>query len=58
MADRFAPSDGRFLGLPTDYIVLDGLSDGAFSRIVLVEIKAGRQRLNVRQSQIRAAVDT
>lgn len=45
----FNPRDMRFIGHPIDYIVFDGMSEGALERIVLLEIKSGKSRLNKNQ---------
>jgi predicted Holliday junction resolvase-like endonuclease len=58
MVEQFAPGDWRFLGSPVDFVVFDGLGDDAVIRLVLVEVKSGKDRsLSVRQSALRAAVD-
>jgi len=58
MIEEFAPCDWRFLGSPVDFVVFDGLGDDAVSRLVLVEVKSGRDRvLTPRQAALRAAVD-
>lgn len=56
VVDQFAPGDWRFLGSPVDFVVFDGLSDGAVKRVVLVEVKSGKQSLSARQAQIRTAL--
>lgn len=57
-ADGFPghPSDARFLGAPVDYVVFDGLSEGALREIVLVEVKSGRSSLSRGERQVRDAV--
>jgi predicted Holliday junction resolvase-like endonuclease len=58
MLDRFAPGDWRFLATPVDFVVFDGLGDGAVTRLMLVEVKSGKDRaLRPRQAALRAAVD-
>jgi predicted Holliday junction resolvase-like endonuclease len=52
----FNPKDVRFLGSPVDFVVFDGLSDGAVSRVVFVEIKTGTAELNARERRVRDAV--
>ena len=56
-ADRFDPADARFLGAPVDFVVFDGLADGALREVVLVEIKTGGGRLNSNERQVRDAVE-
>lgn len=52
----FNPRDVRFLGSPVDFVVFDGLSDGAVQRIVFVEIKTGTAGLSVRERGVRDVV--
>jgi predicted Holliday junction resolvase-like endonuclease len=56
MVERFSPGDWRFLGSPVDFVVFDGLGEGAVRRVVLVEVKSGRSRLSARQAQIESAI--
>jgi predicted Holliday junction resolvase-like endonuclease len=52
----FNPKDVRFLGSPVDFVVFDGLSAGAVTRIVFVEVKTGDAALSSRERRIRDAV--
>ena len=52
----FNPKDARFLGSPVDFVVFDGLSDGAVERVVFVEVKTGASQLTARERQVRDAV--
>jgi predicted Holliday junction resolvase-like endonuclease len=53
---QFNPRDARFLGSPVDFVVFDGLSEGALRRVVFVEVKTGSADLSVRERRIRDAV--
>ena len=53
---RWNPKDARFVGSPVDYIVFDGLSEGALRRIVFVEVKTGAAAMTTRERQVRDAV--
>jgi predicted Holliday junction resolvase-like endonuclease len=53
----FQPRDARFLGAPVDFVVFDGLSEGAVRRVVFVEVKTGDARVSPRERGIREAVD-
>ncbi len=53
----FNPRDARFLGSPIDFVVFDGLSHGEVRRIVFVEVKTGRGRLNGVERRVRRAVE-
>ena len=52
----FAPQDARFLGSPVDFVVFDGLSEGAVRRVVFVEVKTGSARVSSREQGVRDAV--
>lgn len=54
---RFNPKDARFLGSPVDFVVFDGLSDGAVRRVVFVEVKTGGAELSARERRVREAVE-
>ena len=52
---EFDPRDVRFLGSPIDFVVFDGLCEGAVRRIVLVEVKTGGATLSARERSVRDA---
>ena len=52
------PSDARFLGSPIDFIVFDGLSEGAVREIILVEVKSGaRKVLSSRERSVARCIE-
>ncbi len=53
---RFNPKDARFLGSPVDFVVFDGLDEGALRRVLFVEVKTGDADLSARERQVRDAV--
>jgi len=53
----FNPKDARFLGSPVDFVVFDGLSDGATRRVVFVEVKTGTAELSRRERQVRDVIE-
>jgi predicted Holliday junction resolvase-like endonuclease len=53
---RFNPKDARFLGTPVDFVVFDGLDQGALRRVVFVEVKTGTADLTARERLIREVV--
>ena len=53
----FTPRDARFLGAPVDFIVFEGLSEGAVRRVVFLEVKTGESRVSPRERGIREAVE-
>jgi predicted Holliday junction resolvase-like endonuclease len=50
------PKDARFLGSPVDFIVFDGLNDGALRRVIFVEVKTGSSALSSRERLLRDAI--
>jgi len=53
---QWNPRDAKFLGAPIDFIVFDGLSDGAVRRVVFVEVKTGSSALSARERLLREAI--
>lgn len=53
----YNPQDARFLGSPIDFIVFDGLSEGALRKIVFIEVKTNAGSLTVRERQIRDVIN-
>jgi predicted Holliday junction resolvase-like endonuclease len=53
---KFVPSDARFIGDPVDFLVIDGMSDGAPKRIVIVEVKKGSSSTTVMQNKIKKLI--
>jgi predicted Holliday junction resolvase-like endonuclease len=51
-----SPDDAYFLGAPIDFVVFEGLSEGALEEIVFVEVKSGAGKLTKRERAIRNAV--
>jgi predicted Holliday junction resolvase-like endonuclease len=52
----YDPRDARFIGAPVDFVIFDGLSEGAVESIVFVEVKAGKGALSTRERRIRDAI--
>ena len=55
--EQFNPRDAHYIGKPVDYVVFDGLDDGEVRRVVFVEVKTGRARLNRNERQVRRAIE-
>ncbi len=53
----YEPTDLRFLGTPVDYVVFDGLSEGAVDEIVFLEVKSGTSGLTSKERRVRDAVE-
>lgn len=54
----YNPKDARFVGSPVDFVVFDGLDEGAVTQVVFVEVKTGGSVLSKRERQIRDAVQS
>ncbi len=54
---KYNPKDARFIGSPVDLIVFDGLDEDDLRKIVFVEVKSGRSKLNKREKLIRDAIN-
>jgi predicted Holliday junction resolvase-like endonuclease len=50
------PKDARFLGSPVDFVVFDGLAEGAVRQVLFVEVKTANAGLTARERQVREAV--
>ena len=53
----YEPTDIRFLGTPVDYVVFDGLSEGAVHQVVFLEVKSGGSGLTTKERRVRDAVE-
>ncbi len=53
----YNPQDARFMGAPIDFIVFDGMSEGALKEVVLIEVKTNKGTLSKRERQLRDAVN-
>ncbi len=54
---NYEPSDCRFIGAPIDYLIFEGLSEGKLEKIVLADIKTGKQAgLTEEQKEIKKLV--
>lgn len=55
---EYNPKDARFLGTPVDFIVFDGLSEGAMNKVVFVEVKSGKTgALSQREKLVRECIN-
>ncbi|NRH21634.1 hypothetical protein HOO68_06355 [Candidatus Gracilibacteria bacterium] len=53
----YAPKDMVFIGKGCDYIIFDGLSEGALREIIFLELKSGKSVLNKNERAIQQMVD-
>lgn len=49
-------SDMKFFGMPIDYVVFDGLSDGDIRKVIFIDIKTGNAKLSTNQESIKKAI--
>jgi predicted Holliday junction resolvase-like endonuclease len=54
---NYNPKDCKFLGMPVDYVIFDGLDEGILKSVVLLDVKTGVAKLNSRQVQVKRAID-
>lgn len=55
---QYNASDARFLGSPVDYVLFDGMSEGAQDiKVVLADVKTGESKLSSVQRRIKEAVE-
>lgn len=54
---KYMPSDAKFIGMPIDYIVFDGMSNGQLEKLIIVEVKKGKGRASKIQRQIRKIIE-
>lgn len=50
------PKDARFIGTLVDFVVFDGLDEGALRKITFMEVKTNFSSLSTRERQIRNAI--
>ena len=50
------PSEARFIGLPIDYVVFEGMSTGNPDKIILVEVKKGSSATTPLQNKIKKLI--
>jgi len=55
-AFEYNSKDARFIGMPIDYIVFDGLDDENLKEIVFLEVKTGKSRVNKREKMVRECI--
>lgn len=51
------PSEAKFLGDPTDFIIFKGLDEKNISEVVFVEVKTGKARLNNNESSLKKVIE-
>ena len=52
----FKPTEVKFLGKPTDFVVFEGLDEQQVSKVVFVEVKSGNARLSNTEKSLRDCI--
>jgi predicted Holliday junction resolvase-like endonuclease len=55
---RYKPTEAKFLGKPTDFIVFEGLDEKEIRSVVFVEIKSGNSKLSPTEKTLKSAIDS
>lgn len=53
----YLPTECRFVGKPTDFIVFRGMDDKKISEVVFVEVKSGKAQLSSQEKNLKEAID-
>ncbi len=53
----YLPTECRFLGKPTDFIVFKGMDNKKIEEVVFVEVKSGKSRLSSQEKNLKEAID-
>lgn len=53
----YKPTECRFLGKPTDFIVFKGMDGKKIDEVVFVEVKSGDAKLNSQEKNLKEAID-
>ncbi len=54
----YSPTEVKFLGKPTDFIVFKGLDEKSISEVVFCEVKSGKSSLNQTERTLKQAVES
>jgi predicted Holliday junction resolvase-like endonuclease len=53
----YLPTECRFLGKPTDFIVFKGMDEKDINEVVFVEVKSGKSKLNSQERKLKETID-
>lgn len=53
----YLPTECRFLGKPTDFIVFKGMDEKDISEVVFVEVKSGKSKLNAQEKKLKETIE-
>jgi len=54
----YLPTECKFLGKPTDFIVFKGMDEKDIKEVVFVEVKSGNSKLNSQERKLKEAIDS
>jgi predicted Holliday junction resolvase-like endonuclease len=54
----YKPTEVKFLGKPTDFIVFEGLDEQSIKKVVFVEVKSGNSRMSATETSLQEAVSS
>ena len=50
---KYDPTEARFIGSPIDFVVFPGLATGEPTKVVFIEVKAGKSQLTSKERRVR-----
>lgn len=53
----YSPTECRFVGKPTDFIVFKGMDEKDINEVVFVEVKSGNAKLSPQEKKLKEAID-
>lgn len=53
----YLPTECRFVGKPTDFIVFKGMDEKDIDEVVFVEVKSGKSKLSNQEKRLKEAID-
>ena len=53
----YLPTECRFLGKPTDFIVFKGMDDKKIEEVIFVEVKSGNSKISPQEKNLKEAID-
>ncbi len=54
---KYNPADMKFIGAPIDYIVFDGMGEKKINKVIFLEIKSAKSKLNAQEKRLKEAID-
>ncbi len=53
----YLPTECRFLGKPTDFIVFKGMDEKKIDEVIFVEVKSGNAKISPQEKNLKGAID-